>query len=157
MSDSVRPHRRQLTRLPHLWDSPGNNSGVGCHFLLQCMKVKSESEVAQSYPTLFNPMDCSLPGFSVHGNFQTRIQEMEQIAISSSRGSSWPRDQTRVSCASYIGRQILLPLCHLSSNKNNSQVIIGFVLIFLLQTWQTNLFCILANICEFSESLTKIL
>ena len=56
MSDSVRPHRRQPTRLPHPWDSPGKNTGVGCHFLLQCMKVESESEVAQSCPTLSGPM-----------------------------------------------------------------------------------------------------
>ena len=62
MSDSVRPYRRQPTRLPRLWDSPGKNTGVGCHFLLQCMKVKSESEIAQSCPTLSNPMDCSLQG-----------------------------------------------------------------------------------------------
>ena len=55
MSDSVQPHRRQPTRLPHPWDSPGKNTGVGCHFLLQCMKVKSESEVAQSCPTLCDP------------------------------------------------------------------------------------------------------
>ena len=61
MSNSVQPHRRQPTRLPHPWDSPGKNTGVGCHFLLQCMKVKSESEVAQSCPTLIDPMDCSLP------------------------------------------------------------------------------------------------
>ena len=61
--------RRQPTRLPHPWDSPGKNAGMGCHFLLQCMKVKSESEVAQSRPTLSNPMDCSLPGSSVHGIF----------------------------------------------------------------------------------------
>ena len=54
-------------RFPRLWDSPGKNTGVGCHFLLQCMKVKSESEVAQSCPTLSDPMDCSLPGSSVHG------------------------------------------------------------------------------------------
>ena len=67
MSDSVRPHRWQPTRLPCPRDSPGKNAGVGCHFLLQCMKVKSESEVAQSCPTLSNPMDCSLPGSSVHG------------------------------------------------------------------------------------------
>ena len=67
MSDSVRPHRWQPTRLPHPWDSPGKNSGVGCHFLLQCRKVKSESEVAQSCPTLSDPMDCSLLGSSVHG------------------------------------------------------------------------------------------
>ena len=67
MSDSVRPHRWQPTRLCHAWDSPGKNTGVGCHFLLQCMKVKSESEVAQSCLTLSDPMDCSLPGSSVHG------------------------------------------------------------------------------------------
>ena len=64
MFDSVRPHRQQPTRLHHPWDFPGKNTGVGCHFLLQCMKVKSEREVAQSYPTLSDPMDCSLPGSS---------------------------------------------------------------------------------------------
>ena len=67
VSDSVRPHRRQPTRLPRPWDSQGKNTGVGCHVLLQCMKVKSESEVAQSCPTPSDPMDCSLPGFSIHG------------------------------------------------------------------------------------------
>ena len=66
----MRPHRRQPTRLPRPWDSLGKNTGVGCHFLLQCMKVKSENEVAQSCPTLSDPMDCSLPGSSVHGIFQ---------------------------------------------------------------------------------------
>ena len=69
VSDSVRPHRRQPTRLPRPWDSPGKSTGVGCHFILQCMKVKSESEVAQSCPTLSDPMDCSPPGSSVHGIF----------------------------------------------------------------------------------------
>ena len=69
MSDSVRPHRRQPTRLPRPWDSPGKSTGVGCHVLLQCMKVKSESEVAQSCLTLSNPMDCGPPGSSVHGIF----------------------------------------------------------------------------------------
>ena len=69
MSDSVQPNRRQLTRLLCPWDSPGKNTGVGCHFLLQCMKVKSESEVAQSCLTLSNPMDWSLPGSSIHGIF----------------------------------------------------------------------------------------
>ena len=67
VSDSVRPHRRQPTRLPCPWDSPGKNTGVDCHFLLQCVKVKSESEVAQSCPTRSSPMDCSLPGSSIHG------------------------------------------------------------------------------------------
>ena len=66
----VWPHRQQPARLPRPWDSPGKNTGVGCHFLLQCMKVKSESEVAQSCPTLSDPMDCSLPGSTVHGIFQ---------------------------------------------------------------------------------------
>ena len=83
MSDSVRPHRRQPTRLPHPWDSPGKNTEVGCHFLLQCMKVKRESEVAQSCPTLRDPMDCSLPGSSIHGIFQARVLEWGAIAFSS--------------------------------------------------------------------------
>ena len=78
MSDSVQPHRRQPTRLPCTWDSPGKNTGVGCHFLLQCMKVKSESEVAQSCPTLLDPMDCSLPG-SRPWDFQTRVLEWGAI------------------------------------------------------------------------------
>ena len=67
VSNSVWPHRRKPTRLPRPWDSPDKNTGVGCHFLLQCMKVKSESEVIQSCPTLSDPMDCSLPGCSVQG------------------------------------------------------------------------------------------
>ena len=81
MSDSVQPHRRQPTRLPGPWDSPGMNTGVGCHFLLQCMKVKSESEVTQSGPTLSDPMDCSLPGSSVHGIFQARVLERGAVAF----------------------------------------------------------------------------
>ena len=81
MSDSVRPHRRQPNRLLHPWDSPGKNTGVGYHFLLQCMKMKSESEVAQSCPTLHNPMDCSPPGSSIHGIFQTRVLEWVAIAF----------------------------------------------------------------------------
>ena len=79
---SVRPHRRQPTRLPRSWDSPGKNTGVGCHFLLQCMKVKSESEVSQSCPTLRDPMDCSLPGSSIHGIFQARVLEWGATAFS---------------------------------------------------------------------------
>ena len=67
---------------PHPWDSPGKNAGVGYHFLLQCMKVKSESEVTQSYPTLRDPMDCSLPGSSVHGALQARVLEWGAIAVS---------------------------------------------------------------------------
>ena len=82
MSDSVRHHRRQPTRLPCPWDSPGKNTGVGCHFLLQCMKAKSESEVPQSSLTLNDPLDCSLPGSSVHGIFQVRVLEWGAIAFS---------------------------------------------------------------------------
>ena len=76
------PYRWQPTRLHHPWDSQGKNTGVGCHFLLQCMKVKSESEVTQSCPTLSDPMDCSLPGSSVHGIFQARVLEWGAIAFS---------------------------------------------------------------------------
>ena len=82
VSDSVWPHRQQPTRLPCPWDSPGNNTGVGCHFLLQCMKVKSEREVTQSCPTPSDPMDCSLPGSSIHGIFQARVLEWGAIAFS---------------------------------------------------------------------------
>ena len=79
---TLRPHRWQPTRLPRPWDSPGKNTGVGCHFLLQCMKVKTDSEVAQSCLTLSDPMDCSLPGSSVHGIFQARVLEWGAIAFS---------------------------------------------------------------------------
>ena len=82
MSDSVRPQRRQPTRFPGPWDSPGKNTGVGCHFLLQCMKVKSESEVAQLCPTSSDPMDCSPPGSSIHGICQARVLEWVAIAFS---------------------------------------------------------------------------
>ena len=75
----MRPHRQEPNRLLCPWDSPGKNTGVGCHFLLQCMKVKSESEVAQSCPTLSDPMDCSPPGSWVHGIFQARV--LEWVAI----------------------------------------------------------------------------
>ena len=87
MSDSVRPSRWQPTRLRHPWDSPGKNTGVGRHFLLQFMKVKSESEVAQSCPTLCDPMDCSPPGSSVHGIFQARVLEWVAITVSVNNNS----------------------------------------------------------------------
>ena len=89
MSNSVWPHRRKPTRLPHPWVSPGKNTGVGCHFLLQCMKVKSEREVAQSCLTLSDPMDYSLSGSSVHGIFQARVLEWGTIAFSSSSPREW--------------------------------------------------------------------
>ena len=84
----MRSHRRQPTRLPRPWDSPGRSTGVGCHFLLQCMKVKSESEVAQSRPTLRDPMDCSPPGSSIHGIFQAGVLEWGAIAFSKNAGTT---------------------------------------------------------------------
>ena len=108
VSDSVRPHRRQLTRLPHPWDSPGKNTGVGCRLLLQCMKVKSESEVAQSCLTLSNPTDCSPPGSSIHGIFQARVLEWDAIAFSeffaylatfSWSFNQWPRAISSWTCS----------------------------------------------------------
>ena len=86
----LRPHRRQPTRLPRPWDSRGKNTGVGCHFLLQCMKVKSQSEVAQSCPTLRDPMDCSSPGSSIHGVLQARVLEWDAIAFSALEEYLWP-------------------------------------------------------------------
>ena len=82
LSYSVRPHRRQPSRLPRPWDSPGKNTGVGCHFLLQCMEVKSESKAAQLCQTRSDPRDCSLQGSSVHGIFQARVLESGAIAFS---------------------------------------------------------------------------
>ena len=92
-----------LTRLPRPCDSPVNNTGVGCHLLLQCMKVKSESEVAQSCPTLSDPMDCSLPGFSVHGILQARGLEWGAIAFSVSVVS--------ILDFSYCKKCVVIPYC----------------------------------------------
>ena len=78
---TLQPHRWQPTRLPRLWDSPGKNTGVGCHFLLQYVKVKIESEVAQLCLTRSDPMDCSPPSSSVHGIFQARVLEWGAIAF----------------------------------------------------------------------------
>ena len=86
VSDSVRSHRRKPTRLPRPWDSLGKNTGVGRHFLLQCVKGKSESEVTQSCPTLSDNMDCSPPGSSIHGIFQARVLEWGAIAFSKREG-----------------------------------------------------------------------
>ena len=92
--------RQQPTRLPRPWDSPGKNTGVGCHFHLQCMKVKSESQVAQSSPTLSDLMDCSLPGSSVHGIFQARVLEWGAIALSG--------DKARYGLSSGMNRHLTL-------------------------------------------------
>ena len=82
VSDSVRRHGLQPTRFLRPWDSPGKNTEVGCHFLLQCVKVKSEREVTQSCLTLSDPMDCSPPGSSIHGIFRATVLEWGAIAFS---------------------------------------------------------------------------
>ena len=101
MSDSVQPQRQQPTRLPCPWDSPDKNTGVGCHFLLQCMKVKSEREVDRSCPTPRDPMDCSLLGSSLHGICQTRV--LEWVAIAFSISVDGPEEDPEVSDLPYSG------------------------------------------------------
>ena len=96
MSDSVQPRRWQPTRLLCPQASPGKNTGVGCHFLLQCMKVKSESEVIQSCPTLSDPMDCSLPSSSIHGILQARVLEWVAIAFSGAQFYLFPNGSSFV-------------------------------------------------------------
>ena len=99
----MQPHRQQPIRLHRPWDSPGKNTGVGYHFLLQRMKVKSESEVAQSCPTLCNPMDGSLPGSSVHGIVQGRVLEWganENVVIES-RSNNYPQSESGDFCYAY--------------------------------------------------------
>ena len=107
MSDSVQPRSRQPSRFPHPWDSPGKNTGVGCHFLLQCMKAKSESEVAQSCPTISNPMDCSLPGSSVHGIFQARVLEWGAIAFSEKHTEKYKITVKTIQISTIHGQRLL--------------------------------------------------
>ena len=100
---SVQPHRRQPTKLPHPWDSPGKSTGVGCHCLLQFfLLILPLCSLTQLCLTLWGPKACSLPGSSIHGIFQART--LKWVAISFSRRSPPPRDQTCISC---IGKQIL--------------------------------------------------
>ena len=113
--DSVQPHRQQPTRPHRPWDSPGKNTGVGCHFLLQCMKVKSESEVTELCLTLHNPMDCSLPGSSIHGIFQARV--LEWVAIASSIFK--PKSQISFLMAT-IRMEKLFPICYIPQSTISS-------------------------------------
>ena len=110
MSDSVQPHRRQPTRLPCPWDSLGKNTGVGCHFLLQCMKVKSQSEVTQSCLTFSDPVDYSLPGSSIHGIFQARVLEWGALAFSILLSYKPPKHETMktFSCFDILEARIVL-------------------------------------------------
>ena len=118
MSYSVRTHRWQPTRLRRPWDSPGKNTGVGCRFLLQCMKVKSESEVAQSCPTPSDPMDCSLPGSSVRGIFQARVLEWVATAFSAKSSLGDPNVHHR-------SRTIDLESSHSSSINSQRKMVLS--------------------------------
>ena len=131
MSDSVRPQRRQPTRLPRSWDSPGKNTGVGCHFLLQCMKVKSEREVTQSCLTLSDPMDCSLPGSPVHGIFQARVLQWGAIAF-----SKWILMLTIIMLTYY---SCLISYTHFNLLKLLCYLLLCVVLIRYLLIWTPNL------------------
>ena len=137
MSDSVRPHRRQPTTLPRPWDSPGKNTGVGCHFLLQCMKVKSESEVAQSCPILSDPMDYSLPGSSDHGIFLGKstgvgchcllrnkcINLYKQVSLRTKKRKIYKKCWTIMSVSNVsMSHQENLISCPLSSNRNSQNL-----------------------------------
>ena len=138
MSDSVRPHRQKPTRLPRPWDSPGNNTEVGCHFLLQCMKVKSESEVAQSCLTLSDPMDCSPPGSSVHGIFQARVLEWGAIAFSEIK--------------SYKSKR----MCKLQRNPTTWMSLTNMKLAQKRQTQKNNSYMTTLHLCEF-QTLEKLI
>ena len=147
MSDSVRPHRQQPTRLPCPWDSPGKNTGVGCHFLFQCRKVKSESKVTQSCSTLSDPMDCSLPGSSVHGIFQARV--LEWVAIDH---STLGRSNTK-NCTVSGSITLFLPIVKLFTFWNN---IISFTRLETNHNYETSL---MSNIkfCKFFSKRRKFI
>ena len=121
MSNSVRSHIWQPTRLPCPWDSQGKNTGVGCHFLLQCVKVKSESEVAQSCPTLSDPMDCSPSGSSIHGIFQARVLEWGAIAFSGMEGYRYFKNTILHSCT----YQLIYPSIYLFNHVVNEHLLGG--------------------------------
>ena len=115
---TLQPHRQQPTRLLCPWNSLGKNTGVGCHFLLQCMKVKSESEVSQLCPTLSDPMDCSLPGSSIHAIFQARVLEWLPLPSPNFLSTSWENDECsvswfiiEVSCLWTLGLEVFIPSC----------------------------------------------
>ena len=159
VSDPVRPHRRQPTRLPCPWDSPGKNTAVGCHFLLQCMKVKNESEVAQSCLTLSDPMDCSLPGSSVSGIFQARVLEWGAIAFSISWCSTTELSaflilltMSSFACTFF---QVFIQMSPLQRAQfwpytQNTFYFLNIILMFLIQTVHCISYML---ICLFSPSL----
>jgi len=138
MSDSVWPRRRQPTRLPRPWDSPGKNTGVGCHFLLQCMKVKSQSKVAQSCPTLSDPMDCGLPGSFIHGIFQARVLQWGATAFS----VNYMYKSSNTTQSFFISLKILCPLsvhpfhtCNPCGNHSSFYQSPNFIFLRMLYGW----------------------
>ena len=132
MSDSVRPHRQQPSRLLCPWDSPGKNTGLGCHFLLQCIKVKSEREVAQSCLTLSDPMDCSLPGSSVHRIFQARVLEWGAIAFSRPNYSLLFMLQLSTELRSCICFMVLLSMKYCPYHETDVMMSIWLIALFYL-------------------------
>ena len=131
----MQPHRWQPTRLPHPWNPPGKNTGVGCHFLLQCMKVKSESEVTQSCLSLSDPMDGNLPGSSVHGIFQARVLEWGAI-LGIERGKrGWDQDSCGRETLWVFGqrrpRQRATPRCHQENFRSSKAGILTSLYCFL--------------------------
>ena len=148
MSDSVRPHRQQPTRLPRPWDSPGKNTGVGCHFLLQCRKVISESEVAQWCPTPRDPMDCGLQGSSVHGICQARVLEWSAIAFSVNAGNTGSIPESGRS----PGERNVNPLQYSCLESSGQRILVGYSVhgVSKSQT-QSLLFCKMANILKCSK------
>ena len=122
----MRPHRRQPTRLLCPWDSPGKNTAVGCHFLLQCIKVKSESEVAQSCLTLSDLMDCSPPGSSVHGILQARVVEWGVIAFSGWVGDVGPIPGLGRSPGDGDGIPLQYSFCFFFLNLNHPLIYSGY-------------------------------
>ena len=159
------PHRRQPSRLRHPWDSPGKNTGVGCHYLLQCMKVKSESEVAQSHLTFRDPMDCCLPVSSVHGIFQARVLEWAAIAFSRSAhegpiyqtfsplqfaaNAEWPQSSWPSSAASRVvvrGSALVIALSWLSNSHGRPLCSLSSGLSSPLQNFLNHHYCTLISI-----------
>ena len=130
MSDSVRPHRQQPTKLPFPWDSPGKNTGVGCHFLLQCMKVKSEIKVAHSCQTLLDPMDHSLPRSSIHGILQARILEWVAIFLLSTPLSTFSKFENKI-------RRIL----GIWVSSENTRKCLSQILKLLVKPYERKLWC----------------
>ena len=115
---TVWPHRQEPSRFPRPLDSPDKNTGVGCHFLLQCRKVKSENEVTQSCLTLRDPMDRSQPGSSIHGIFQARVLEWVATAFSTSWCYSQP---TGSPVDGQLGGVSTDPFCKMEIGRNLKQ------------------------------------